>query len=181
MWQNESRDTREAYKKLAEDEKERHIQLYPNYRYQPRKPSEKKRRMTKKKADAIIAKQDINTDDNDSEAPGGYYGDLTEVRTVTFPLSAGAQLCLLDDNATASTRETPENGRGFDFAPSQEYADAQEADLKAVGMHLGSQFRDQDPFLPDPHRLGSSAHGFTFGLNAYEFAEYSDDMIGVLQ
>lgn len=106
MWQNESRDTREAYKKLAEDEKERHIQLYPNYRYQPRKPSEKKRRMTKKKADAIIAKQDINTDDNDSEAPGGYYGDLTEVRTVTFPLSAGAQLCLLDDNATASTRET---------------------------------------------------------------------------
>ncbi|KAK0335446.1 hypothetical protein LTR02_000137 [Friedmanniomyces endolithicus] len=45
----ESEEAREIYKRKAEDVKRQHELNYPDYQYQPRKPSEKKRRMTKTK------------------------------------------------------------------------------------------------------------------------------------
>ncbi|OLN86124.1 Silenced mating-type M-specific polypeptide Mc [Colletotrichum chlorophyti] len=46
-WNNESHEVRERYRKLAKEYKERHHKLYPDYRYTPRKPSEKRRRNRK--------------------------------------------------------------------------------------------------------------------------------------
>nr|ADQ57869.1 mating type protein MAT1-2-1 [Clarireedia homoeocarpa] len=48
MWAAESKDRREKYKKRALVLKENHAKAYPNYKYSPRKPSEKKRRVSKK-------------------------------------------------------------------------------------------------------------------------------------
>ncbi|KAF4773506.1 HMG box protein [Colletotrichum scovillei] len=43
-WNNESHEVRERYKALAKAYKERHNKMHPDYRYTPRKPSEKRRR-----------------------------------------------------------------------------------------------------------------------------------------
>lgn len=43
-WNNESHEVRERYTELARLHKERLLMLHPNYRYTPRKPSEKRRR-----------------------------------------------------------------------------------------------------------------------------------------
>lgn len=48
-WKEEPANVRENYKALAEDLKARHAVLYPDYQYAPRKPGEKKRRMTARK------------------------------------------------------------------------------------------------------------------------------------
>lgn len=49
MWHAAPLHTVEKFKDLAKKAKEEHAAKYPDYNYQPRKPSEKKRRMTKKK------------------------------------------------------------------------------------------------------------------------------------
>ncbi|KAK4555259.1 hypothetical protein LTR86_007555 [Recurvomyces mirabilis] len=49
QWRNESEVIRAAYKSKAEEAKHQHELAHPDYQYQPRKPSEKKRRMTKNK------------------------------------------------------------------------------------------------------------------------------------
>ncbi|TKA60150.1 hypothetical protein B0A55_12861 [Friedmanniomyces simplex] len=48
-WRGESKEVREIYRGKAEDAKRQHELNHPEYQYQPRKPSEKKRRMTKSK------------------------------------------------------------------------------------------------------------------------------------
>ncbi|KAK5679274.1 hypothetical protein LTS10_008089 [Elasticomyces elasticus] len=55
MWRGESEEVRDAYKQKAAHAKALHELNHPEYQYQPRKPSEKKRRMTKNKL-AKIAK-----------------------------------------------------------------------------------------------------------------------------
>jgi hypothetical protein len=54
MWNSESEAVREGFKAQAEELKQEHSRVYPNYRYTPRKPSERKKRMSKKKAAALI-------------------------------------------------------------------------------------------------------------------------------
>lgn len=53
QWKNEDEDTKNFYRAKAEEVKRKHLQDHPEYQYQPRKPSEKKRRMTKRKAVAL--------------------------------------------------------------------------------------------------------------------------------
>jgi hypothetical protein len=47
QWQMEPEEVRDEYKKKSEDIKEEFMRLYPDYRYQPRKSSEVKRRNKK--------------------------------------------------------------------------------------------------------------------------------------
>jgi len=54
-WQEEDEGTKAAWKSKADVAKEKHLVDHPGYQYQPRKPSEKKRRMTKRKAAALRA------------------------------------------------------------------------------------------------------------------------------
>ena len=59
QWQQEDAAVRAQYKAQAVQLKQEHMMKYPDYQYQPRKTSELKRRMTKKKAAAL----------NQNEAP----------------------------------------------------------------------------------------------------------------
>lgn len=49
QWNRESTEIRNHYLALAEQAKLEHLQQYPDYQYRPRRPEEKKRRMTKAK------------------------------------------------------------------------------------------------------------------------------------
>jgi hypothetical protein len=53
QWHYECIEIRAQYKAAAAQLKQEHISRYPDYQYQPRKTSELKRRMTKKKAAAL--------------------------------------------------------------------------------------------------------------------------------
>lgn len=53
QWQHENVAVRAQYKAAAAELKQEHMSKYPDYQYQPRKTSELKRRMTKKKAAAL--------------------------------------------------------------------------------------------------------------------------------
>ncbi|QIW99294.1 hypothetical protein AMS68_004812 [Peltaster fructicola] len=48
-WRNEASAVKDEYKKRAELVKKQHAVLHPDYSYQPRKPCERKKRMTKNK------------------------------------------------------------------------------------------------------------------------------------
>lgn len=56
QWKNESEEVKDKFRKLADEMKQRHFRDHPDYQYRPRKPSEKKRRMTRRKALASTAK-----------------------------------------------------------------------------------------------------------------------------
>ncbi|KAK1060724.1 hypothetical protein LTR12_009508 [Friedmanniomyces endolithicus] len=74
-WKGESEEVREIYKRKAEDVKRQHELNHPDYQYQPRKPSAKKRRMTETKlaklakaqaeANGYVSEQQSLTDDFD--------------------------------------------------------------------------------------------------------------------
>lgn len=49
LWKDESEEAKAIWKAKADEAKQRHLQQHPDYSYQPRKPSEKKRRITKRK------------------------------------------------------------------------------------------------------------------------------------
>ncbi|TID16816.1 putative mating type 1-2-1 protein [Venturia nashicola] len=49
LWKDEREEVKAAWKAKADEAKQQHLQQHPDYSYQPRKPSEKKRRMTKSK------------------------------------------------------------------------------------------------------------------------------------
>ena len=55
QWKNESAATKEHFIRLSRQLKEKHIREHPQYAYQPRKPGDKKRRMTPKKAAKLHA------------------------------------------------------------------------------------------------------------------------------
>ena len=175
MWQNESIAVRNKFKRLAEDEKKLHLQLHPNYRYQPRKPSDKKRRMTKKKEDAIIFQQNTAASAQDS---GYLLGNIGEIRKATLPLSAEAQTCIaIDNNSMVGCRQAV----GFGLTPCREYAAAQEADINLVGEHMGQEFCFDDPSPTNATHLGEPAEGFDFALHAYDFPEYVEELAEYLK
>ncbi|KAL8643098.1 MAG: hypothetical protein Q9228_000278 [Teloschistes exilis] len=49
QWQNESAEVKAKFRLMAEDIKKKHLHANPDYQYQPRRPTEKKRRMTRTK------------------------------------------------------------------------------------------------------------------------------------
>lgn len=58
-WRTESEEVKEKYKQLAEELKKEHALLYPDYQYAPRKPGEKKRRMTARKLEKLREAQSV--------------------------------------------------------------------------------------------------------------------------
>ena len=53
QWKNENASTKAHFKSMAYEIKQKHHEDHPGYQYQPRKPSEKKRRWTRRKAGAL--------------------------------------------------------------------------------------------------------------------------------
>jgi len=142
MWQNESVQVRAEFKAKAEMAKREHLQKYPGYQYQPRKPSEKKRRMTKKKAAALAAQptasfdlakkssiipQEVGNLDGDAylDGPQAFFSimggnqDQSPVEshslwTASPPLSRASLSAIADDNdLTAYNQQL-----ALDFTPS---------------------------------------------------------------
>ncbi|KAL9587215.1 MAG: hypothetical protein Q9212_000374 [Teloschistes hypoglaucus] len=61
QWQNESAEVKANFRLMAEDIKKKHLHANPEYQYQPRKPSEKKRRMTRTKLGKVRAEENAST------------------------------------------------------------------------------------------------------------------------
>ncbi|KXS97242.1 hypothetical protein AC578_25 [Pseudocercospora eumusae] len=81
-WRAEKPHVIEAYKKRAEEEKRQHAIDHPGYRYQPRKPSEKKKRMTKNKLAKLAAKSsstDTTTDATTLPAQSDANNQISEI------------------------------------------------------------------------------------------------------
>ena len=66
-WKNEDARVKEYYIDLAKKVKARHLLQHPNYQYKPRKPSEKKRRVTRRKKTASA--NAIHSDSASSDKP----------------------------------------------------------------------------------------------------------------
>jgi len=76
MWKTESQSVRDEWKRKAEAVKTKHEQDHPNYQYQPRKPSEKKRRMTKRKAQSLAAAANAPLSMPQQPLPNASFNDL---------------------------------------------------------------------------------------------------------
>ena len=55
QWKNEDEETQTFFKKRADEVKRKHFEDHPQYQYQPRKPSDRKRRITKSKTAKMVA------------------------------------------------------------------------------------------------------------------------------
>lgn len=53
QWNNEDEATKDEWRLKADEFKKQHAIIYPRYQYQPRKPSEKKRRATRRQSGAL--------------------------------------------------------------------------------------------------------------------------------
>lgn len=82
MWRDESEPVKKQWKDKAENVKRQHLRDHPDYQYQPRKPHEKKRRMTKRKAMALAAQQ--NTPSTSASAASAPANAHISVDTTTF-------------------------------------------------------------------------------------------------
>ena len=60
-WHKESREVRAKYKGMANQAKLAHLEMHPGYHYQPRKPSERKRRARRNQAQADSADDDAES------------------------------------------------------------------------------------------------------------------------
>ena len=60
MWHDEPESVKQIFKDQANELKRQHARNHPGYQYQPRKPGEKKRRMSKRKAMALAAQNESN-------------------------------------------------------------------------------------------------------------------------
>ncbi len=63
QWHEETQETKNRFKEMADTIKQQHQQNHPDYQYQPRKPSEKKRRMTRQKAAALDPASETSTEE----------------------------------------------------------------------------------------------------------------------
>ena len=85
MWREESETVKKQWKDKAESVKRQHIRDHPDYQYQPRKPHEKKRRMTKRKAMAIAAQQNTPSASASTSASASFNADMPAGNSIFSP------------------------------------------------------------------------------------------------
>jgi hypothetical protein len=90
QWKSESDEVKARYKKRADDIKAKHLQDHPDYQYAPRKPSEKKRRMTARRAAELASAEDMSfmepgSDEDVSEASSPAVADVHELLAISRP------------------------------------------------------------------------------------------------
>ena len=83
-WKAEPDEVKARYKQLADDIKAKHMQEHPDYQYAPRKPSEKKRRMTARRAAELAHAGDMSfielgSDGDVSEASSPAVTDVHDI------------------------------------------------------------------------------------------------------
>ncbi|KAF2150469.1 hypothetical protein K461DRAFT_295749 [Myriangium duriaei CBS 260.36] len=145
MWQGESHAVKAEWKRAADRMKLQHEKDYPDYHYQPRKSSEKKRRMSKRKASksnnespAVRELQKYILSSPSPPALPEVSFDADGIGNVVFDPSDSDQLHLLEE---ALTRDLESNGTAdllgvndvpgiLDVVPST----AQEAETRLYGL-----------------------------------------------
>ena len=85
MWQLENEKVKTTWKTKAEQIKAEHHQKYPNYTYRPRKASEKKRRMTKRKL-ALLSEMNEQIANVDFQDPPAVFNTapISESKVMDF-------------------------------------------------------------------------------------------------
>lgn len=89
-WKSEPDEVKAHFKKLANEIKAKHMQDHPDYQYAPRKPSEKKRRMTARKTAELARTEDMSfmefgSDEDVSEASSPAMADVHDILGVSRP------------------------------------------------------------------------------------------------
>lgn len=114
QWKNEKESTKARYISLAQKLKVKHFLEHPDYQYQPRKPSEKKRRMTRRKAAALAESEHVKSSSSANVTPAD--GTLPNAEQSTtmipdLPKTRGGNLVLelgdeaMDDETFAAMLE----------------------------------------------------------------------------
>jgi hypothetical protein len=85
MWRDEFESVKKQWKDKAESVKRQHLRDHPDYQYQPRKPHEKKRRMTKRKAMALTAQQNTHSVSASTSASASFNADMPSGITTFSP------------------------------------------------------------------------------------------------
>jgi hypothetical protein len=146
MWQDEPLHVRTEYKARSEQMKAEHLLKYPGYSYQPRKPSQKKRRMTKtrkapKPSRSLRAARQYP---RMAQATGSLGGNAGGVRTATLPVSAATVVSINGHNAMhggSNGIESPATPSSV--VQSAEYVAMQQADELALDLALDPDFVDE--------------------------------------
>jgi hypothetical protein len=89
-WKSELDEVKAYYKQLADEMKAKHMQEHPDYQYAPRKPSEKKRRVTARRAAELAQAEDkshidLGSDEDVSEASSLAMADVHDILGTSRP------------------------------------------------------------------------------------------------
>ena len=105
QWSREPTEIKARWKAVAEEIKKKHSEMFPDYQYQPRKPSEKKRRMTRRKAAALAEVVGVQ-DHNMSAQSGDTAVASTSHDLIVAMASTGPTANTETENATAVANDT---------------------------------------------------------------------------
>lgn len=131
MWADETTEVRAKFKQQADNAKIAHARLHPGYTYQPRRPSDKKKRMTKKKIAALAAQTNGGDFELTSlyatmEAEGGI-ADISmqeresweyNQRTLSLPMSPGKLAKVLEQDRIDKMKVPISDITGHPTAPA---------------------------------------------------------------
>ncbi|KAH7317286.1 HMG box protein [Rhexocercosporidium sp. MPI-PUGE-AT-0058] len=115
----------EQYRDLADQAKAAHKLLHPTYNYRPRKSSEKKRRMTKKKAAALEA---FTAQAGQQLVQSG--GTIDAV----LPTSPATRGDIVNHNVSADNTSNEPQGSGLGFEMVDDTAAVQDEDFRAASV-----------------------------------------------
>ncbi|KAK5732033.1 hypothetical protein LTR17_010869 [Elasticomyces elasticus] len=126
-WRGESEEVRDVYKQKAADAKALHELNHPEYQYQPRKPSEKKRRMTKNKLAKIAKAQAEGNGEAVMQQPLPYDFDPAALVHENLYNHSAAHSMQLNNYGTEYALQQPsiqqnidDNSATFDVGPNLE-------------------------------------------------------------
>ncbi|KAL9006140.1 MAG: hypothetical protein Q9188_001109 [Gyalolechia gomerana] len=119
QWQHEKADVKTLFKNMAEDIKKKHLSAHPDYQYQPRKPAEKKRRMTRRKAEGLTTVADVSSNLEDVTKAVPTF-DMTPTGNAVFTLGDD----MIDENGLMAMIDSHNEDVSSSSAPYNDTAPA---------------------------------------------------------
>ncbi|MCJ1323159.1 hypothetical protein MMC15_008513 [Xylographa vitiligo] len=134
QWAAEEPEKRQQFKSMADDIKEQHQRANPGYCYQPRKPTDKKRRMSKKKAAALASMAEALTS-----------ASTTSLNTITT--SASGTMSTTNVNPASLPVPIPANVAGQGVKLSASAQELQKTTYGNFVLTLGDEDMDDNQLL----------------------------------
>ncbi|RHZ56307.1 hypothetical protein Glove_402g105 [Diversispora epigaea] len=157
MWHEEPMEERNKFQKMAEAAKEEHMRKYPEYRYRPRRPQERKRR-----GQATTKKQTVQQKQRQSQ-------QLQPSQTSLQPLNPDIEEITTPQNTSPSLQQM-----SYTHSPETFCAQSPEPDETITPTHASPQ---QMPYTQSPENTLHNAFNIgevkTFGN---DFTFNVDDM-----